>query len=220
MKSTNWFAVAGVATAFLFLSGSVAAFEITPVGATASSEGVDQSADNLINSSGLDGGGGAGDLDDLHDNNAGAATMWHAAVPDNPFAVPALPQWVEFRLGGLYTLDAAYIWQMNQELLAPARGANDLEISVSLTPGGPFTSVLNTNLAAEDGSGPVDAQVVGGLGGVQARFVRFDITSAHSGLQEEFVGLSEVRFEGVPEPASAGLAICGLALGALRRKRR
>lgn len=52
-----------------------------------------------------------------------------------------------------------------------------------------------------------------------ARLVRFNITSNHGG-DNNFVGLSEVRFDGtqVPEPSAGILALIGLA-GCLRRRR-
>ena len=221
MKRFSVCAIASLMVASLLTATSALAVVITPVAATASSEGADQSPTNLINMSGMVPSGGPGELDDLHTNTPGAQTMWHVAGPGIFDPPPPFPHFVEFDLGGLFFLDAAHIWQMNQETLAPDRGTNRFEISVSPAAAGPFNLVGGFNLAAAGCAGDGPAQVIGGLGGVLAQRVRFDILSAHSGLNEEFVGLSEVRFEGrvIPEPAGALLLLLGVAAAAMRRVR-
>jgi len=68
------------------------------------------------------------------------------------------------------------------------------------------------------------------LGGVVARYVKFDIHSNHNGrdfndpldddLLANFVGLSEVQFFAVPEPSTYLLAAMALAGVAVLRRRR
>ncbi|MCP4191987.1 MAG: hypothetical protein GY768_15350 [Planctomycetaceae bacterium] len=172
--------------------------------------------DNLIDGSGLEDFEGTPNLtlDDYHDNDPSSANGWHsgdfdAGLPggtdndDEPFtAPPVATQIIEFDLGGLHSLTHTHIWQQNQsnlfgESLSLQRGVDQFEILVSTAPSGAsFTSLGDFNLDWEEGIEPVPAQAVRLPTNPDAWRVRFQLKTAYSELANEFVGLSEVRFEG------------------------
>jgi hypothetical protein len=155
-------------------------------------------------------------LDDVHDNDWGSANGWHAG--DQPAGLPGgvdgdddwltppevAKQVVEFDLGGLYELSTAHVWQQNQAALffppAPAetRGVDEFEILTSpAATGDDFNLVGKFRLEPETGTEAVPAQVIAFPNApVTARRVRFHMLSAVGGMEFEYVGLSEVRFEG------------------------
>ena len=154
-------------------------------------------------------------LDDLHDNDALSTNGWHAGdfaagLPggtdgdDEWLTPPAVDQQVlEFDLGGLFDISKTHIWQQNQGPFfdapsAPDRGVDQFQILASTESSGDNFRLIGTfNLEAETGFDPVPAQVLSlGPDPVRAQRIRFHLESAHSGEVFEFVGLSEVRFEG------------------------
>lgn len=208
---------------------------ITPVAARATSEfgAIDVFGDgnfssvhveSLIDASGLIDVDETPDdiLDDFHDNEAGAATGWHAGDFDAGIQggldgdddwltpPPVAEQQLIFDFDMLYGLTEAYIWQQNQGPLfgappAETRGVDEFRIFVSqVGQGDAWTLVGDYTLEVEFGTEPVPAQVIEFDATVDARRVRFDLISAHSGLDHEFVGLSEVRFVGEPIGGTLG----------------
>ena len=214
---------------------------ITPVSAIAtSSQGGEIDVANLINGSGLtDLDGTDTVIDDLHDNDAAAATMWHAGCEpgllledgpacrtDDATAPLVTDQLISFNLGATYRVAGAHIWQMNQALFAEARSIDQMRVWV-----GPAVDNIQTyaladtiQLESADGSGLLAAQYVTFANVFAGDSVVFEILSAHSGEASEFVGLSEVRFEGepVPEPAALYplLVYFVLFFGSQRQRRR
>ena len=201
-----------VAFALLLASGPVAeAAFVTPNNALSTSywahDGVDTL--NLINSSGLSANSPAG----THDNHLTAATMWIAGDgdgglggPTGGFPSPPPPvasQEVVFDLGRTHDLTGAYVWNQNQvhpaaPLLYQSRGTKDFDVYVSsdtdpLT--ATWTPIGSKTLAVAGGTPAEPAQWVP-FAASGARLVKFDIQTAHSGAASEWVGLSEVRFEG------------------------
>lgn len=201
---------------------------ITPVGVIATSEfgaveffGIsDVFVEDLIDGGGLIDVEETPDnvLDDLHDNDGTWMNGWHsgdfdAGIPGgvdgdgDPFTAPLVDdQVIEFDLGGLFVVTHAHIWQQNQSgfesALAPDRGVEEFEIHASTSDSGEnFVNVGTYTLEFEDGAFEVPAQVVEPVDPIIAKRIRFDLNSAFSGLDNEFVGLAEVRFEGerVPE---------------------
>jgi len=176
--------------------------------------------DDLISGSGLADVNGtpANPLDDLHDNDIFSANAWHsgdfaaglvgaAGALDgdgDPFTAGLVDRQVlEFDLGKSFQLTKLHIWQQNQggffgPAAAPLRGVDEFEVLASGSAAADdFTLVGKLRLQPEDGSGPVAAQVFDFTNKpFAARRVRFDLVSALSGNPNEFVGLSEVRFEG------------------------
>jgi hypothetical protein len=151
-------------------------------------------------------------------------TMW---LTNGVFATPndTLPAFVVFNLGGSYDLDSLKVWNYNETRLAPltGRGANSVDISVANSVGGSFTLLGNFTFNQATGSETTDFGQTIDLSPFaaanNAMFVRFDILTNHGG-DNEFAGLSEIRFNGtvVPEPAS--IAFMGLALSGLVLRRR
>lgn len=152
----------------------------------------------------IDGGGlsGSGPVQTrTHDNSGNATTMWHAGNVTGALGGPAgnppfvADQAVVFDLGALFDLGGAFVWNHNQAN-ATERGVAQFEILVSadsdpLT--ATFTSLGTFALAQAGGSVAEPAQLIP-FAASQVRLVKFDILSAHSGLANEYVGLSEVRF--------------------------
>ena len=213
---------AAVAFALTLCAATLHADIITPTSVKATSQfglGVIVS-DSLINGAGLN---GEGPIEDqLHDNiDAG---MWFSGCEDNGidggipeacatdiFAVgPVNQQIVEFEFESAYDVESAVVWQYNENNTGvgplPGRGVKTMEILVSpnLTDG--FTSVGTVELeiaepAAKLGVFSEPAQVVSMEGNVAsnlAQRVRFRILTSQSGAEADFVGLSEVRFDGAP----------------------
>lgn len=160
-------------------------------------------------------------LDDLHDNDGSSTNAWHsgdmdAGIPGgivddgDPFTPPPVDdQILEFDLGAAFVVTHAHIWQQNQAgfgvALALDRGVDEFDMYASSSADGEdFTIVGRFPLEAEDGAFEVPAQIVEPTEPFVARRVRFDLVSAISGLDNEFVGLSEVRFEGEPIAAVEG----------------
>lgn len=190
---------------------------ITPVAVTASStqtHGGVYKADNLINGSGLSGG--------LHDGYFG--NMW---MTEQGMGAPQGQ--LTFDLGAVYTLDSADIWQFNYgEYSSPGvistldRGVKDFRILTSLD-GISYDEAF---------AGTMERGVYGALAtaqtfdiGGKARFVQIDILNNYADgtiYTTYSSGLSEVRFNAVPEPATWAMMIGGFGLvgGAMRRTRR
>jgi len=112
---------------------------------------------------------------------------------------PVDDQIIEFELDGAYDLSAAHIWNDNEDGFAPDRGLDEFEIQVSSErTGDNFTPIGTTyNLTADSGFDPNFAQVIP-LVASGVRRVRLLLNSAHfdNGGVDQYVGLSEVRFEG------------------------
>lgn len=170
---------------------------VTPVSATASSSfAIPPSA--LIDGSGLN---GVGPIPgQRHNNNENG--MWIAGIGSQ-----AQNESLEFTFDLNYNLSSAIIWQYNGVngfgSPTPERGIDAFDILVSPDLVTPFVSLgsFNLNIATD----PLDpagepAQIKALTGASSVRRVRFDINSAHGGPTQEFVGLSEVRFEGTALP--------------------
>jgi hypothetical protein len=181
----------------------------------------DRAANYLVDGSGFDEGAGTHTVtpDTFMWLNNGTFT-----APNDPNSPGAV---ITFDLGSNYTVNSLTVWNYNETLPGRedllGRGANAVEILVASSEGGAFTSLGNFNFDIAPGLDNVDfgqnidLSSLGAAG--DARLVRFNITSNHGG-DNNFVGLSEVRFDGapIPEPSAAMLALIGLA-GCLRRRR-
>jgi alpha-tubulin suppressor-like RCC1 family protein len=182
---------------------------ITGVTVTTTSEWVGPTAgvrEKMIDGSGLSASGPV--LTQTHDNLVTAETMWHAGPrpggivggvtgAETPTFVPppVNTQDVEFDLEGNYDLTAAHIWNMNQAGDS-LRGVKDVKILVSTSTTAAFTPLITTVFSQGTGFPGLTAQIVPLTGATNVRRVRFEIQSAWSGAAKEYVGLSEVRFQG------------------------
>lgn len=122
---------------------------------------------------------------------------------------------VTFDLGANYDLTSFHVWNYNEGGGSfRFRGADDVEILVASSDVSPvFSSIANENFAVATGAATYAGEMIN-LIASNVRLVRFNITSNHGG-GDEFIGLSEIQFEGeetlVPEPASI-LVWCLLGL--------
>jgi len=123
-------------------------------------------------------------------------------APNDPNAPGAV---VTFDLEANYDLGSLTVWNYNESLPGRAelllRGANEVEILVADSEGGDFTSLGDFVFAVAPGLDAVDFGQTINLTSfpeaANARLVRFNITSNHGG-DNNFVGLSEVRFTVAP----------------------
>ena len=189
----------------------------------------DGRAANLIDGSGLSGGGPV--ESQTHDNAGNAATMWHAGDVDGGLGGPTgLPpavatQALVFDLGATYDLLGAFIWNHNQIVLT-SRGVAQLRVLTSSDsdPLSAVFSVVDTLMLTEAAGAAEPAQHLT-LNAPNARLVRFELISAHSAATNEYVGLSEVRFVGdlvtlstpIDHPAEGGLALANARRNPARR---
>lgn len=185
---------------------------------------------HLINGQGLD--NLANGAAAIHNGTLGASEatrgFWHAGVATaggstglgaNEATVSA--QYVDFTFNAAVDLTNIYIWQYSQaNQSANGRGVQDFNLWVSTTTDPlDFVQVGSTlTLANSSYDGSEDAQTFD-LVASGVRMVRIDIVSDYDLTDDlNYVGLSEVHFETVPEPGS--LALMGLgAFAAFRRRR-
>lgn len=155
-------------------------------------------------------------------------TMWlnqgsFANVPPEQFDLN--PE-ITFDLGSEQKITTMKIWNYNEfvagredELLGRGvRLANVLVAGEDLV----FETLYDgLEIDRANGDATVDFSQAFDMLGVTARYVKLDILANHGG-DNNFVGLSEVQFFGVPEPSSYALAVMGaVALtGMVRRRRR
>jgi alpha-tubulin suppressor-like RCC1 family protein len=181
---------------------------ITPLSVIASSYySESQHPSNLINNFGLL---PSSDFEDVttweHGGYTSAQAMWHAGV--NGAAPNVDSQYIVLDLGANYDLSRAYIWQMIQPSLQ-TRGVR--QFSIYTSPDAPavttppavydltgFTQVLGVSQLSM-GSLSVSrtgVQTFNLNGATNVRTVYIDIINAWSGNANEYVGLSEIKFEG------------------------
>jgi len=155
--------------------------------------------------------------------------MWLSSGVGFPTGEPDdTDPFVDFDLGALHSIDAVSIFNYNEALTG--RGVDEFEILVS-----------NDNFASDIRSLGTESLLIGtgdennpqqiiSLGGIAARYVRFDILSNHNDVTFPdsspdtdfgFVGLNQVEFFGapIPEPTGAALALLGAAALVRRRQR-
>lgn len=202
--------VASVALAFAAVPATAGV--ITPVSVTASdtfSFFGQYKPENLINGSGL--------TNELHDGTF--SNMWQTNLGVNQATVT-------FEFAGTYSLAEVAIWNYNFGNPAEfqstiLRGVKDFRLLASID-GTNFATILEGRLALGTGQ-PLAAERFE-TNGARARFLRIDILNNYA--QGTFAerdwnsGLSEVRFNAVPEPASWAMMIggFGMAGAALRRR--
>lgn len=131
---------------------------------------------------------------------------------------------ITFDLGSVQKIATMKIWNYNEtvpgredELLGRGVAMTDVLVAGEDQVFFPLYTFLEIDRA--NGDSTVDFSQSFDMGGVMARYVKLDILSNHGG-DNNFVGLSEVQFFGVPEPSTYALAAVGLATLAFARRRR
>ena len=197
--------------AFAIAGPALADVTVTPVGVTATDTFPlfgQYKPENLINGSGLTGG--------LHDGDY--ASMWMTDL-----GVDAAT--LTFDLGEVFNLSNIQVWNYNfgREEFASTldRASKAFTLSISLD-GLNYTQVLSGEFARGTGA-PLAAETFA-FSGV-GRYVQLSLNGNHAQYPEYYgyapVGLSEVRFGAVPEPATWALLIAGFgATGVALRRRR
>ena len=119
---------------------------------------------------------------------------------------------VEYDLGGVYSLANMYVWNYGEPFGGEPRGVKDLEVSYKLNLADPWT-LLGTNTLAIATYPPAmevwqnDVTVIG-FAKTEARYVRLYGINNHGDTGH--IGLSEVVFEyAIPEPSTALLLLAG-----------
>ena len=166
---------------------------ITPTGVTASSTHSSYNVDHLIDDSGLSAPVG---LTSTHSRN-----FVHQWMSDTGDTTPSLI----FDLGGTFNISAAHIWNYSYAS-SDDRGVKTLDISYSTALNGASLTEINTE------SGPQTKT----FSSVSAQYIKFSVTEPHG--TAENTGLSEVKFDTIPEPSVLALiGISGLGILASRR---
>jgi hypothetical protein len=164
-------------------------------------------ANNTVNGSGLTG---------LQHSNVPDGTMWLStgngaagggADPLQPGAR------ITFDLGARYHVGSMRVWNYNEVPGFNSRSARQVELLAASTVGGPFNSLGVITLAQAPGNGTYTGQVIDfstlNINLIDVRQLRFNILNSYGG-DNGFVGLSEVRFDAVPEPQSQVIWLLGL----------
>ena len=198
------------AFAGLALSANAATI-ITPTSATASGGG-SGSPTNIVDSSGLSGGGISGDiLSETHATASGG--NWFGL---NPFA----GQTITFVVPTDSTVDQVHVWPFWLGTGFDWQ-IDSFDIEVSTNAGGTFTNIGSITLDDIQATGPSGAIAVQTRTFAEQTGVDQIRFSNIGNLGGAFAGISEVRFgsEPIPEPTTTALlGLGGLALILRRRK--
>ncbi len=142
-------------------------------------------ARNTVNNSGMTGG--------AHSHLAPDTNMW---LSKGTFQGPTdtAPE-ISFDLGGLYNVSELKVWNYNEgSPNLTTRGVAMADIYVAGTDG--IFTLFRANQAFTQAPGNTsDFSQEIDLDGVEARYIKLDISASHGG-DNNFVGLSEVRFRG------------------------
>ena len=131
----------------------------------------------------------------------------HTIVPDGfmwlnngTFTTPNdLEPEIVFDLGAVYSVDTMLVWNYNEVGNFTKRGISTADILIAGADGVFSSLIENQTFAEAPGAGDVDFHQTIDLTGVKAQFIKLDISGNHDG-DADFVGLSEVQFEGTLSP--------------------
>jgi len=192
MKNRASLLLASIVSLATFQSSYAELISIPPGNVTASSEippGFNRLDDFIVDGSGMTG--------TTHGNGPPDGTMWLSR--GTAFGGDDLDPSVTFDLGDVYTITSFHVWNYNE--LAGAtdltgRGVNGVSIEFGTTAALGSTVAGITNFARADTTTTYAGEVFDGFAPFTARFIKFDIDSNHGG-DNNFYGLSEVRFDGI-----------------------
>ncbi len=173
-------ALLGVKTKEFYRKGPLVGSQVQPVTARADSSHLDMTAEHIVDGTGL----ADVDKDDLLEHGERPENMWLSEQGRTRGQV-------EFEFGRLYELGSILIWNYN-ERGRTKRGIKKADISVWTADAGWQKIFDDFEFAEAEGSFDYDEPTLVRFNGVKAQKVRFD-DIANLG-DEEYVGLSEVRF--------------------------
>ena len=125
-----------------------------------------------------------------------------------------------FDFGSVFSIENTQIWNYGPGCCGNERSTKDMVIESSVD--GINYDIIGSYVLSQPITDPFGSDTVG-LGGLNARFIKFDLNSTYGPSQ--YIGLSEVQFfgsepNGAPEPATLALMGLGLAgLGAMSRRK-
>ncbi|MCP4453736.1 MAG: hypothetical protein GY809_19930 [Planctomycetes bacterium] len=106
---------------------------------------------------------------------------------------------IVFDFGAVYSVDTMLVWNYNEVGDFTKRGIGTADILIAGADG-VFSSLIEDQTFDEaPGAGDLDFRQTIDLAGVKAQFIKLDISANH-GDDNDFVGLSEVKFEGTLSP--------------------
>lgn len=194
---------------------------VTPIGVTATTSGLsNRGIEKTIDGSGLS---GIGDILTQTHVNAGISgdDGYYLSNLLAGGSDPAAAEIIEFDLGGAATVAAIHVWQYDRSNTDwNGRGISTFDLAFSTDGGATFSTVLSGfSLTEEPANGvaePVQSLTFASQSGVtDIRIQNINIFDA----TQDRIGLSEVRFDTVPEPGSLALLGLGGLLVASRRRR-
>ena len=207
-----------LSVAVLLVAATAQAAFITGVtieGVSAQQNSGSFAANNIIN------GNGFNETAGTH-TNAWNLNNWQTGAP-----VTIANQWITFDLGAEYDLASVSIWNFNRD--AGEQGGSDdytnlgikqMDVLVSSDNTNWTTALTDQTLTEASGLSTYAGEVVT-LSVTGVRYVKFDVdTIFNSSPGGPQVGLSEVRFTAVPEPATMSLLGIGGLLALVRRRRK
>lgn len=179
-----------------------------------------QGAVHTVDGSGLDT-SNANPLLWTHDNGfpngGGSEFFWHSIIHDATNSADDV--FITYDLGAVFDVNSVLVWNFNAVFSGgdeTNRGFNQYDLSVSAD-NVTFTEIVTDGTLNQAGGTTAESvqtiNVAGSANGV--RYIRIDADSNFGGV---VTGLSEVRFDVVPEPGS--LALLGMGGLALLRRRR
>jgi hypothetical protein len=214
-KKTHIKALAGIcvlAATATGLTQSADAADITVASVTASTEippNFDRKAAYLIDGSGLTGNQHTGAVE---------PNMWLSQGTN--FGGDDLDPFVLFDLGDVYTINSIQVWNYNENPPnLTGRGVNAVSVEYGTTAALGSTVAGITNFAQANGLNTYTGETFNAFTPFNARYIKFDIDSNHGG-DNNFYGLSEVKFDGTPVPEPSSLALLALGGLAIMRRRR
>lgn len=209
--------------ALSLMVGSAHGAIITPTAATTNSTvGGNRGIENVIDGSDLSSNGLSGNiLSETHDQNLDSGPgYWLSA---NGGGNVGNSTTLTFNLGGTFSVDGVHIWTYHRGGDNPSRAIESFDISFSTDGGSNYGSTINLSdwlssqeagYATVEGEIPVQSKSFATVEDVT--HIKIDNIVNHGNA---YIGLSEIRFNAVPEPGS--LALIGLGgLCLLKRRRR
>lgn len=182
--------LAGIVAAGL-AAGTAGGDVIQPVDIDFSSELSPRNAVDIINGNGLTG------TDTSATHNATVSDMWLSGAGED-----ITEQWLRFDLGNTYDVTKIYIWQYNENNASNAdniRGVSNFTVEVSLDDvnySAPDSGASQTADRIPDPgyANPIPMTCALSMSASGIQYIKFNIDSSWGA--SDYIGLSEVRFEG------------------------